>query len=140
MHNRALAFLLVTLLTASAAQARSIRFAAAKTTSAGIAHTTRVEVGDFNHDGNPDLAISSNYNQVAIFLGKGNGSFTGPTIYDLTFYVTGSVAVGDFDGDGKLDLAVVGGDTIGNGLAFLAGNGDGTFNAPVYFPTTLAGA
>jgi hypothetical protein len=130
----------VSLFTASTALARPIRFAAAKTTASGIEHTTRLAVGDFNHDGNPDLAISSTYNQVAIFLNKGHGVFTGPTIYDLSFYVTGSVVVADFNEDGKLDLAIVGGDTSGNGLAFLAGNGDGSFNPPIYFQTTLAGS
>jgi hypothetical protein len=139
-YHTAVSILIFSFLTASNALARTARFAAAKTTSSGILHTARVAVGDFNHDGRPDLAISSTYNQVAVFLGKGNGAFGGPTIYNLTFYVTGSVAVGDFDGDGKLDLAVVGGDTTGNGLAFLSGNGDGTFNPPVYYQTTLAGA
>lgn len=129
-------FLLVTL----SGSSRSIHFAAAKTRATGISHSARVVVGDFNHDGKPDLAISSNYNQVAIFLGKGDGTFTGPIIYNLTFYVTGSVAVGDFNKDGNLDLAVVGGDSSGHGLAFLSGKGDGTFNPPVYFTTTLAGA
>jgi hypothetical protein len=128
------------LLTASIALARTVHFAPAKTTNSGIAYTSRIAVGDFNHDGVPDLVISSAGNQVAVFLGKGNGTFTGPAIYNLTFYVTGSVAVGDFNGDGELDLAVVGGDTSGNGVAFLSGNGDGTFNPPVYFPTTLAGS
>jgi hypothetical protein len=124
----------------SAASARKVKFAAANTTSSGILHTSRVAVGDFNRDGIPDLAISSTYNQVAVFLGNGDGTFTGPTIYNLTFYVTGSVAVGDFNGDGILDLAAVGGDTSGNGLAFFAGIGDGTFSPPVYFQTTLAGS
>lgn len=132
--------ILISLLATLTASARQIRFAAAKTTPSGISHTVRVAIGDFNHDGKPDLAISSTYNQVAIFLRKGDGTFTGPTVYNLAFYVTGSVAVGDFNNDGKLDLAVVGGDSSGNGLAFLAGNGDGSFAPPVYFPTTLAGA
>lgn len=141
MRYRALvAVVLISLFTSSTALARPIRFAPAKTTSSGITHTENVAIGDFNHDGNPDLAVSSTYNQVSIFLGNGDGTFSAPTIYNLTFYVTGSVAVGDFNSDGKIDLAVVGGDTSGNGLAFFAGNGDGTFASPVYFPTTLAGA
>ncbi len=124
MHWRvAVSVVVISLFATEPALARQIRFTAAKTKATGIDHTNRVAVGDFNHDGNPDLAISSTYNQVAIFLGKGNGTFTGPTIYNLTFYVTGSVAIGDFNNDGKLDLAVVGGDTSGNGLAFLSGKG-----------------
>lgn len=41
-----------------------------------------------------------------------------------------SVAAGDFDEDGHVDLVV--GRTTGN-VAFVAGNGDGTFAAPVAF-------
>ena len=141
MHCRSVAMaVLISLFAAGLASARQIRFAKARTTVSGIPHTESVAVGDFNHDGNPDLAISSTYNQVAIFLGNGDGTFAGPTIYNLTFYVTGAVAIGDFNGDGKLDLVVVGGDSSGNGLAFLSGNGDGSFNPPAYFPTTLAGS
>jgi hypothetical protein len=132
------AFLSASLL--ASATTRPIRFAPAQTFPSGIAHTTRVAVGDFNGDGYPDLAVSSNYNHVAIFLGKGDGTFGAPTIYRLRFYVTGSVVVGDFNDDGKLDLAIVGGTTSEKGLAFLAGNGDGTFQAPKYFKTELAGA
>lgn len=40
------------------------------------------------------------------------------------------LAAADFDGDGAVDLVV--GRTTGN-VAFLAGNGDGTFTAPVVF-------
>ncbi|MFZ0228762.1 MAG: FG-GAP-like repeat-containing protein, partial [Mycobacterium sp.] len=122
----------------STAAARPIRFATPKTFSSGVDYTAYVAVGDFNGDGYPDLAISSTYNNVAVFLGKGNGTFGAPTVYTLTFYVTGQLVVGDFNGDGKLDMAVVGGDEAGNGLAFFAGNGDGTFQPVQYFPTTLA--
>lgn len=41
------------------------------------------------------------------------------------------LAAGDFDSDGKIDL--VAGRTTGN-IAFIKGNGDGTFQAPVVFP------
>jgi hypothetical protein len=44
------------------------------------------------------------------------------------------VAAGDYDGDNKADLIV--GRTTGN-VAFVKGNGDGTFQAPVAFPWKL---
>ena len=47
-----------------------------------------------------------------------------------------SVAVADFNGDGKLDLAVA--PLFGTGVSVLLGNGDGTFQTPVYYPTNGA--
>lgn len=129
---------LLVLLVAATSAARPIRFASPQTFPSGIAHTSRVAVADFNGDGYPDFAISSTYNWVAVFLNNGDGTFSAPTIYTLSYYVTGQVAVGDFNNDGHLDMAVVGGDEAGNGLAFFAGKGDGTFQPVRYFPTTLA--
>ena len=130
--------LALALVAESKAVARPIQFTSAKTFSSGMTHTAYVAVGDFNGDGYPDLAVSNTYNNVAVFLGRGNGTFRTLTIYTLTFYVTGQLVVGDFNGDGNLDMAVVGGDEAGNGLAFFAGNGDGTFQPVQYFPTALA--
>src|SRR6516165_2604731 len=44
-----------------------------------------------------------------------------------------SVAVGDFNGDGKPDLAVV--NSYSNNVSILLGNGDGTFQIHVDYPT-----
>ncbi len=43
-----------------------------------------------------------------------------------------TVAAGDFDGDGLQDLAVASYGPVGKRLAFLKGNGDGTFESPRY--------
>jgi hypothetical protein len=125
------------LLISSTAAARDISFSPAKSFSSGISNPACIATGDFNGDGHPDFAITNHFNQLAIFLGKGDGTFTGPVIYTLDFYVQGCVAAGDFNDDHKLDLVVVGGS---HGLALLTGRGDGTFNSPVYFETALGGA
>jgi uncharacterized protein (TIGR03437 family) len=65
-----------------------------------------VAVGDFNGDGELDLAVANfDSNTVSILLGTGTGSFEARTDFG-TGSGPASVAVGDFNGDGKLDLAV----------------------------------
>jgi hypothetical protein len=92
-----------------------------------------IAVGDFNRDGNLDLAVASgpldvsNGGSVTILLGNGDGTFTpapGSPISGL--YSPASVVAGDFDGDGKLDLAV---NDFGGTLWVFLGNGDGTFTS-----------
>jgi hypothetical protein len=91
-----------------------------------------VSVADVNGDGNPDLIVvaatgyGSPYN-LLVFLGNGDGSFKNPIFGPSDNYTSEAVA-GDFNGDGKLDIAV----GTSSGVAFLAGNGDGTFGTQVY--------
>jgi hypothetical protein len=97
------------------------------------ANPQAVAVGDFNGDGNLDLAVAnSTSNTVSVLLGNGDGTF-GPKVD----YVTGStpegVAVGDFNGDGHLDLAVT--NSTSNTVSILLGNGDGTFQAKTDYAT-----
>ena len=60
--------------------------------------------GDFNADGDPDLAVVNTSSQnVSVLLGGPGGSFSGPT--NLAAGESPSdVAVGDFNGDGDPDL------------------------------------
>ena len=98
-----------------------------------------VAVGDFNGDGIPDLAIatSGNYDtdpgSVAIWLGKGDGTFTAKASLAAGIDPQG-VAVGDFNGDGIPDLAVV--NYYSNTVTILLGKGDGTFTAAAVSPAT----
>jgi dienelactone hydrolase len=88
-----------------------------------------VAVGDFNRDGQLDLAVANQgSDNVSVLLGNGDGTFrtvvnysTGPGSFPR------SVAVADLNGDGKLDLVV--GDSSSNNVGVLLGNGDGTFQA-----------
>jgi hypothetical protein len=83
-------------------------------------------VGDFNHDGKPDLAISNQQDgTVTILLGNGDGTFAAtPAI--LAGLATQAIAVGDFNNDGNTDLAVI---ANANSIAILLGNGAGNFSA-----------
>jgi hypothetical protein len=88
-----------------------------------------VSVGDFNHDGKLDLAVTLALSDtVAILLGNGDGTFQPPVTYP-TGGRPEALAVGDFNGDGSLDLAV--GSFAPNIVSVLLGNGDGTFQTHV---------
>ncbi len=95
-----------------------------------------IAAADFNGDGLPDAAVITS-NGVAILLANGGGFGTPACIIAASAFPSAIVA-GDFDGDTKADLVVM---TSGSGdasspgtLAFLKGNGDGTFGAPVTIP------
>jgi hypothetical protein len=93
-------------------------------------------VGDFNADGNLDIAVALNpagaQAEVTILLGNGDGTFQAPVDYNPG-NGAGGVTSGDFNRDGKLDLAVV----SGAGVSILLGNGDGTFQSAVNYPTAF---
>ncbi|MBK7934610.1 MAG: VCBS repeat-containing protein [Acidobacteria bacterium] len=89
-----------------------------------------VAVGDFNGDGDQDLA-TANYNSanVSIRLGNGSGGFTSPAVPELTVgNGPVSVAVGDFNGDGIQDLAAL--NYFSNNVSIRLGNGSGGFTLP----------
>ena len=84
-------------------------------------------MGDFNGDGQPDLAVTnSGANGVNVFLNSESG-FSAMAASPATGDSPTSVAAADFNGDGKLDLAVT--NSGSNNVTILLGNGDGTFTA-----------
>jgi Concanavalin A-like lectin/glucanases superfamily/FG-GAP-like repeat len=86
--------------------------------------------GDFNRDGNKDLAMAnSGSNDVSVLLGNGDGTFRPP----VNFLVGGSpnsIVMDYFNGDSFQDLAVAN----SNSISVLLGNGNGTFQPALNFP------
>ncbi len=104
-----------------------------------------VVAADFNTDGKVDLAVIFP-TSVSLLLGNGTGTFAGGGNFQYFTYADGhgglSAAAGDLDGDGTVDLAI-GTVPRANGvlpvLSVLRGNGNGTFQPRVDFPTPISG-
>jgi uncharacterized protein (TIGR03437 family) len=104
-----------------------------------------VTIGDFNGDHKLDIAVAialpfgDQTGSINIFLGNGDGTFQASSVIAVPAAPV-SVATADLNGDGKLDLAFTlnnVADTsiaVGSSIAFVLGNGDGTFEAPTYVP------
>jgi len=82
-------------------------------------------LGDFNGDGNLDIAVA-NYSSgnISVLLGNGDATFAANSV-EIRDGRLLSVAAGDFNGDGNLDITA--GDHRYNTLVIL-GNGDGNFD------------
>ena len=69
---------------------------------------TQALTGDFDGDGNLDLAVLNRYSQdVSILLGEGDGSFT-PDVRHRPGILPSSIGAGDLDGDGADEIIVNG--------------------------------
>lgn len=86
-------------------------------------------VGDFNRDGNLDIALVDYLpaGRVYIFLGNGDGTFRSGSIYTVAIQPI-YAATASFRNNGILDLVV--GDSLSQDVYVMLGNGDGTFRAP----------
>ncbi len=98
-------------------------------------------LGDYDHDGDLDLALSGNIPQSAlgaVYQNSGNGTFTQiPSLLDTL--VQGTINWGDVDNDGDLDILQNGSATYGSTQLFL--NNAGVFtNANVSFEGVYSGS
>jgi FG-GAP-like repeat len=97
---------------------------------------TDIDVADFNGDSIQDLvvAIALNGSKTAVLIGNGDGTFRPPLIIqEPNLRVPQVQAVADYNGDGFQDLAIGLADGTQGLMEILNGNGDGTFQPPVFF-------
>lgn len=91
-----------------------------------------IATGDFNRDGNLDVAVAGRGLEVVVLLGNGSGGFISERAYPG---MGGTVLAGDFRGNGNIDL-IAGATTSGAGaLVEILGKGDGTFGDPMKYLT-----
>jgi hypothetical protein len=121
-------------------------FQKAVTYGTGTASPRFVVVADVNGDGNPDLVVANRCIDggclieavVAVLLGNGDGTFQAAVAYNSGGLFAGAVAVADVNGDGKPDLIVgnwCSDPNCDGSVGILLGNGNGTFQPVVTYPT-----
>ncbi|WP_216841188.1 FG-GAP-like repeat-containing protein [Acidobacterium sp. S8] len=104
-----------------------------------------IAYGDFNGDGKVDLILAlTGTNQLAVFLGKGDGTFQAPKYSTINFPSAEMldavpIAAADFNQDGKLDLVAAASNATTQTLFVITGDGAGGFVAsespiPIYNP------
>ena len=88
-----------------------------------------ITFGDVNSDGIVDFVCMNYGEQLSVFLGNGDGSFTKKVQLEDA-YREGNVKLADLDGDGVLDIVATGWNGRGSNAAhtnFYKGLGNGTF-------------
>jgi hypothetical protein len=100
--------------------------------SSGGSNPNSIAVGDFNADGNVDLAVVNlGPSTIGMLLGNGDGTFR-PAVVSPTGFEPFYLAVGDFNHDGKLDIVTSSPNE--EYVSVLIGHGDGSFGAPTNLP------
>lgn len=109
---------------------------------------TAAVVGSFKKTAAPGVAMLSNQQIGSSYLynlyvlenvGSGELSLAHTYALQKPGY---ALVTADFNGDGNLDLAVLETDPISQDWSYsvLLGNGDGTFQSPIYYPQSVVGS
>lgn len=99
---------------------------------AGVSQSS-VAVGDYDHDGYPDIFLSGTTDGsgpvAIIYHNNGNGTFTdiGAGLDGVVNSSSGAAAWGDYDNDGRLDLVYSGRSLSSRITILLHNNGNGSF-------------
>lgn len=101
--------------------------------------------GDFNGDGDLDLAVGNGYSggggdEISILLGNGDGTFKPYIAVPVPGDGDDRLAAADLNHDKKLDLVVASFYNSSGGISVLIGNGDGTFAPAVSYPAPIGSA
>lgn len=102
-----------------------------------------VTIADFDGDSITDMVSSTHINtlnsELSFLKGNGNGTFASPiSIFSMTYpenFIAG-ISSDDVDYDGIKDLIVVNSGNSINRIEIYSGNGNGTFNSPVFYATS----
>ena len=93
-----------------------------------------VDVGDFNNDSLLDIIVANfGINNVGIFLGIGNGSFSSQIELSTGASRPISIIAVDFNNDTLLDIATANYGT--HSVSILYGYGNGKFSSPITYST-----
>jgi len=99
----------------------------------GASHPFSTAIGDFNGDGNDDVAIGDNTSgTILVRLGNGDGTLQAEVGYPVGGDPGYVIITSDVDRDGKLDL--VSANRSSDNISVLQGRGDGTFRKAIASP------
>jgi hypothetical protein len=97
-----------------------------------------IATGDFNNDGNIDVAVGVSGAKIEISLGIGNGDLQLPVQYSIGSQGGATdLVVEDFNGDNNLDIASSNFWETTT-MSILFGNGNGTFQPAIILPSAYS--
>ena len=101
--------------------------------------TADLTIADFDGDGVQDIvattAISWTTSVLSFLKGNANGIFFSAISIPVPHHSIFGINSEDIDNDGKMDLIVSNSNITVNRMEIYFGNGNGTFNSPIFYPT-----